>query len=95
MILKKVMLITLTITSTIVYAQTEKDTIKINQLEEVIVVSNKVPRSKELIPIQIESVSQREIEFQNYQNTADLLANSGFTRSKITTRRRKPNHKGV
>ena len=77
MILKKVMLITLTITSTIVYAQTEKDTIKINQLEEVIVVSNKVPRSKELIPIQIESVSQREIEFQNYQNTADLLANSG------------------
>lgn len=58
-------------------AQTKKDSIKINQLEEVIVSSNKVPKSKEFIPIQIESILQKEIEFQNYQNTADLLSNSG------------------
>ena len=75
--MKKLINLTLLIVSTIGFAQIQKDTIKTNQLEEVIVTSKKVPRSKELIPIQIESVSQKEIEFQNYQNTADLLANSG------------------
>jgi hemoglobin/transferrin/lactoferrin receptor protein len=65
------------ISTTITFSQTENDTIKANQLEEVIIITNKIPRNKELIPFQIESVSQKEIEFQNYQNTADLLANSG------------------
>lgn len=75
--MKKLINLTLLIVSTIGFAQIQKDTIKTNQLEEVVVISNKVPKSKKLIPIQIESVSQKEIEFQNYQNTADLLANSG------------------
>lgn len=67
----------LLIFTSFIFSQTQKDTIKTNQLEEIIVISNKVPEKKELIPIQIESISQKEIEFQNYQNTADLLANSG------------------
>lgn len=75
--MKKIFSVAFLVVSTLVYSQTINDTIKTNQLEEVIVISNKVPRTKDLIPIQIESVSQKEIEFQNYQNTADLLANSG------------------
>ncbi len=75
--MKKLINLTLLIVFSIGYSQTAKDTIKINNLEEVVVISNKLPKKKEVIPMQIESVSQKEIEFQNYQNTADLLANSG------------------
>jgi hemoglobin/transferrin/lactoferrin receptor protein len=75
--MKKAVKLILLFASTFGFAQTQKDTIKTNQLEEVIIVSKKTPKSKELIPIQIESISQKEIEFQNYQNTSDLLSNSG------------------
>lgn len=67
----------LLIISTFTYSQTVIDTIKANQLEEVVVISNRIPKNKEIIPIQIESISKKEIEFQNFQNTADLLSNSG------------------
>jgi len=62
---------------TISFSQTIKDTTKINQLEEVILSSVRVPKKKEVLPIQVESINLKQIEFQNFQNTADLLSNSG------------------
>lgn len=59
------------------FTQTKKDSIKTNRLEEVIVTSNKIPKNKTLLPNQVESISQKQIEFQNFQTTAEMLANSG------------------
>lgn len=59
------------------YAQTQKDTTKSKHLEEIIVTSNKYVKNKKAIAQQTETISQKEIEFQNFQNTADVLANSG------------------
>lgn len=59
------------------YSQIKKDTIKINQLEEVVLSSARISKDKSKISTQVESISQKEIEFQNFQNTADLLSNSG------------------
>ena len=75
--MKKIAHLTLLIVPFISFAQTEKDTTKTNQLEEVVVTTKRTIKEKEFISSQIESVSQKEIEFQNFQNTADLLANSG------------------
>lgn len=59
------------------FSQTKKDTTKINQLEEVVLSSVRVPKKKEVLPIQVETINLNQIEFQNFQNTADLLSNSG------------------
>lgn len=75
--MKKIINLTLLIVTFIGFAQTEKDTIKTNQLEEVVVTTKRTIKEKEFIPSQIESVSQKEIEFQNFQNMADVLSASG------------------
>ena len=75
--MKKIINLTLLIASFIGFAQTEKDSIKTNQLEEVVVTTKRTIKEKEFIPSQIESVSRKEIEFQNFQNMADVLAASG------------------
>lgn len=59
------------------HAQTKKDTTKIKHLEEVVVTTQKYFKSKKEIPQQVETIASKEIEFQNFQNTADALANSG------------------
>lgn len=59
------------------HAQTKKDTTKIKHLEEVVVTTQKYFKSKKEIPQQVETISSKEIEFQNFQNTADALTNSG------------------
>jgi hemoglobin/transferrin/lactoferrin receptor protein len=59
------------------YAQTAKDTLKTKKLDEVIVTTSKLLKSKAFQSQKIESISQKEIEFQNFQTTADVLANSG------------------
>jgi len=59
------------------YAQTQKDTAKVKHLEEVVIATQKYLKSKKEIPQQVESISRKDIEFQNFQNTADMLANSG------------------
>ncbi|ESU28004.1 hypothetical protein FSS13T_04920 [Flavobacterium saliperosum S13] len=64
----------LTITT---YAQTQKDTTKVKHLEEVVIATQKYLKPKKEIPQQVESISRKEIEFQNFQNTADILASSG------------------
>jgi len=59
------------------YAQTKKDTTKVKHLEEVVITTQKYLKSKKEIPQQVETISSKTIEFQNFQNTADILANSG------------------
>ncbi|WP_338409321.1 TonB-dependent receptor [uncultured Flavobacterium sp.] len=58
-------------------SQTKKDSIKTNHLVEVIVSSLRISNKKEMVPIQYETIGSKEIAFQNFQNTADLLSNSG------------------
>jgi hemoglobin/transferrin/lactoferrin receptor protein len=57
--------------------QVKKDTLKVNQLEEVVLSSARITKDKNKLATQVESISLKEIEFQNFQNTADLLSNSG------------------
>lgn len=59
------------------YGQTINDSTKNNQLNEVIVNSKKINKSKLFISQKTDVITQKEIEFQNFQNTADLIANSG------------------
>ncbi|NHN27461.1 TonB-dependent receptor [Flavobacterium jejuense] len=59
------------------FTQILKDSIKTNSLEEVIVTSNKTPKNKTQLPNQVESINNKQIEFQNFQSTAEMLANSG------------------
>lgn len=59
------------------YAQIRKDTTTTKHLDEVIIATQKYLKPKKEIPQQVESISRKEIEFQNFQNTADILANSG------------------
>jgi hemoglobin/transferrin/lactoferrin receptor protein len=60
------------------YSQTEKDTTKPIKLDEIIVNSQRFAKSKRTITQQVESISKKEIELQNSQNTADVFANSGI-----------------
>jgi len=46
-------------------------------LDQVTISANKSLEDKRYVSQQIESISLREIRLQNFQNTADLLANSG------------------
>jgi hemoglobin/transferrin/lactoferrin receptor protein len=57
-------------------AQSKNDSIK--DLNEVLITSQKVQRNKAFITQKINSIDRKEIEFQNFQNTADLLSNSGI-----------------
>jgi hemoglobin/transferrin/lactoferrin receptor protein len=57
------------------WGQTLKDTI-VTELNEV-VVSIKVPKNYEKLPNQIEVITAKQIDFQNFQSTAEVLSNSG------------------
>ncbi len=59
------------------YAQNAKDTLQSKKLEEVIVTTSKLLKSKAFQSQKISSIGQKEIEFQNFQTTADVFANSG------------------
>lgn len=63
--------------STFANSQTEKDTTKTVQLDQVSINSQRFLKSKINISQQTESISKKEIELQNAQNTADVLANTG------------------
>jgi hemoglobin/transferrin/lactoferrin receptor protein len=60
-----------------------KDTIRIFlvpsalKIEEVVISANKFQEDKKDIPRQIQTISKGQIQFQNRQNTADLLENTG------------------
>lgn len=57
------------------WAQTQKDTL-VTELNEII-VSTKIPKNYQKLPNQVEVISAKQIEFQNFQSTAELLSNSG------------------
>ena len=59
------------------FSQTVVDTIKPIKLDEVELRSDRYSKSNLKTTQKIERISQKEIEFQNFQNTADLLTNSG------------------
>jgi hemoglobin/transferrin/lactoferrin receptor protein len=59
------------------FCQTPKDSLSSTPLNEVIVSSQKTISTLETNPIQITNISAKEIEFENFQNTADALLNSG------------------
>ncbi|MEN9488560.1 MAG: hypothetical protein RL494_825 [Bacteroidota bacterium] len=58
-----------------VFSQT--DTTGTNKLEEIKLESNRYTKSKRNATQQIQSISQKEIEFGNFQTTAEVLSNSG------------------
>ena len=63
--------------SIICNSQTEIDTIKSIKLDGIVVSSQRFAKSKRTISQQVESISKKEIEFENSQTTADVFANTG------------------
>src|SRR6478672_743517 len=59
------------------FGQTKTDTTQVKQLDEVSIITPKFIKNKKFISQKVDVISQKEIEFQNYQNTADMLQNSG------------------
>lgn len=59
------------------FSQEVNDSTKVQNIEEVKIHSDKIMINKNKIPSQVEIISKEKIEFQNFQNTADMLANSG------------------
>ncbi|MBL0012206.1 MAG: TonB-dependent receptor [Flavobacterium sp.] len=59
------------------FSQTKIDSIKAIKLDEILVNPARHFQSKRTTSQQIESISKKEIEFQNMPTTADLLASSG------------------
>ena len=57
--------------------QTDTDSLKIKHLEEVYITTPKYLKNKTFISQKVENITKTEIEFQNFQNTADALMNSG------------------
>ncbi len=59
------------------FSQTNKDTINSIGLDEVVVSTQRFEKPKRKVTQHIESISKKEIEFQNFQTSADVLGNSG------------------
>lgn len=59
------------------FSQTKKDSINSIQLDEIVLSAQRFAKPKRKITQQIESISSKEIEFNNYQSTANALENSG------------------
>lgn len=59
------------------FSQVVTDTIKPIKLSVVELQTERYSKSNLKTSQKIETISQKEIEFQNFQNTADLLSNSG------------------
>lgn len=57
------------------FSQTAQDTTA-TELNEV-VVSNKIPKKFTNLPNQVEVITAKQIDFQNFQSTAEMLSNSG------------------
>lgn len=55
------------------FSQVQKDTTKLNDL----MVSYKVPVAVTSLPSQVVVITAKQIDFQNFQSTAEMLSNSG------------------
>lgn len=59
------------------FSQTKNDTVKsISELSE-LVISTKLPNDYARLVNQVVAISAKQIDFQNFQSTAELLSNSG------------------
>lgn len=74
--MNKIILLLVAIMPVFAFSQTEKDSSKVVALEEV-VLSRKIVKDLGNLPNQVEIIEQKEIEFQNFQTTAEMLSNSG------------------
>ncbi len=63
--------------SLVSFGQTKTDSTKVKHLDEVTITSQKYLKNKKFISQKVAVITKKEIEFQNFQNTADLLSNSG------------------
>jgi len=75
--MKKIITLAIYLIAMACFSQTDLDTIKAIKLNEVELRSDRYSKSNLKTSQKIERISQKEIEFQNFQNTADLLTNSG------------------
>ena len=62
--------------SMIGFSQTEKDSLQPTALEEV-TISIKLPTNLAFLPNQVIAITEKQIDFQNFQSTAEMLSNSG------------------
>jgi hemoglobin/transferrin/lactoferrin receptor protein len=74
---KFLIILTSLVFTTYSFSQIKKDTTQFKELKEVVVSSSRFSNNNEVITNQVESITKDQIEFQNFQNTADLLLNSG------------------
>ena len=58
------------------FSQNTVDTLKTKKLNEVVVL-NKMPNSVVSLPNQVKVITAKQIDFQNFQSTAELFSNSG------------------
>lgn len=75
--MKKTITLIACLTSFVGFSQAKNDTINSIGLDEVVVSTQRFAKPKRKITQQIESISKKEIEFQNFQSSADILGNSG------------------
>ncbi|MBC7642024.1 MAG: TonB-dependent receptor plug domain-containing protein [Flavobacterium sp.] len=75
--MKKIIAILVSGCTVIGFSQIEKDTTKSIKLNEIVVNSQRFAKSKRTITQQLASISKKEMELQNSQNTADIFANLG------------------
>jgi hemoglobin/transferrin/lactoferrin receptor protein len=75
--MKKTIVLMTCLGTLIGFSQVKKDTINAIGLDEVVVSTQRFAKPKRKISQQMESISKKEIEFQNFQSSADVLANSG------------------
>lgn len=60
-----------------VYAQDLLDTNTVKKLDEVVISGSKHEEKKKEIPYSIETITVQQVQFQNAQNTGDMLLNTG------------------
>lgn len=74
--MKKINTFFLLLLSMMGFSQKDTDSIQPTPLEEV-KISIKVPTNLTFLPSQVKAITEKQIDFQNFQSTAELLSNSG------------------
>ncbi len=76
--MKKIIALSACVFTIFGFSQTAQDSTQSIKLNEIIVSSQRYAKNKKTISQNIESISKKEIEFGNFQNTADVFQNSGL-----------------
>lgn len=74
--MKKNIWLLIILASTYMFSQEETDSKQLNEVK-IETKSNRYLKSRKVSPQQIQTISQKEIEFENYQTTSEMLSNSG------------------